>query len=211
MEKIRVLLVDDNNNVRNGLRKMLSRSSEVEVVGEAGNGGEALQLVQDLDPDILLLDVEMPGMKGYEVARRLRESGSSSRVLALSGYDEKDYIYGMLTNGAVGYLTKDDAPRYLLSAVKEIATGSRGWVSPNIAEQLGVQARSEDGEEIPKLTKLEVSILELLADGKTDVEIGLELDRKHKNVLERIESINKKMGVETSLDAVLRAIQEGIL
>jgi DNA-binding NarL/FixJ family response regulator len=153
----------------------------------------------------------MPGMKGYEVARRLRESGSSSRVLALSGYDEKDYIYGMLTSGAVGYLTKDDAPRYLLSAVKEIATGSRGWVSPNIAEQLGVQARSEDGSAVPKLTKLEVSILNLLADGKTDVEVGLALGRKHKVVLERIHSIQKKMGVETNLDAVLRAIQEGIL
>jgi len=88
MAKIRLLLVDDNVSVRKGLRKMLSRSPKVEVVGEAENGIEALELMKDLDPDILLLDVEMPGIKGYEVARRLRDSGSSVRVLALSGYNE---------------------------------------------------------------------------------------------------------------------------
>jgi len=211
MEKIRVLLVDDNINVRRGLRKMLSRSPSVEVIGEAGNGKDALELTKDLEPDVLLLDVEMPGIKGYEVARRLRDSGSSARILALSGYNEKGYILGMLINGAVGYLTKDDAPQYLLSAVQEIAAGSRGWISPKVAEQLGVPARPKGKDTIPALTRLEVRIIKLLAQGKTNLEIEIELGLEQKVVEECIQSIIKKMGVRTSLEAVLRGMQEGIL
>ena len=119
---------------------MLNRSPDVEVVGEAENGIEALELMKDLDPDILLLDVEMPGIKGYEVARRLRDSGSSARVLALSSYNEKRYILSMLANGAVGYLTKDDASQYLLSAVQEVVAGRRGWISPKVAQMFDLPA-----------------------------------------------------------------------
>lgn len=211
MTKIRLLLVDDNVSVRKGLRRMLNRSPEVEIVGEAGNGREALELLKDLDPDILLLDVEMPGMKGYEVARRLRDSGSSARVLALSGYNEKRYILSMLANGAVGYLTKDDAAQYLLSAVQEVAAGSRGWISPNVAEMLGLPAHPTGRDTIPALTRMEMGILGLLSEGKTDLEIGLELNLEPAALGETIQSIWRKLGVKTSLGAVLRAIQEGIL
>jgi DNA-binding NarL/FixJ family response regulator len=211
MTKIRLLLVDDNVSVRKGLRKMLNRSPEVEIVGEAGNGREALELMKDLDPDILLLDVEMPGMKGYEVARRLRDSGSSTRVLALSGYNEKRYILSMLANGAVGYLTKEDASQYLLSAVQEVAAGSRGWISPNVAQMLGLPTHPTGKDAIPALTRQEMRVLGLLAEGKADLEIGSELNLEPPALRENIQSIRRKLGVKTSLGAVVCAIREGIL
>jgi DNA-binding NarL/FixJ family response regulator len=211
MTKIRLLLVDDNVNVRKGLRKMLNRSPEIEIVGEAENGREALDLMKDLDPDILLLDVEMPGMKGYEVARRLKDSGSSTRVLALSGYNEKRYILSMLANGAVGYLTKDDATQYLLSAVQEVAAGSRGWISPNVAQKLGLPVHPTGKDTIPPLTRREMRVLGLLAEWKADTEIGSELNLEPLALRETKQSIWHKLGVKTSLGAVLRAIQEGIL
>jgi DNA-binding NarL/FixJ family response regulator len=210
MEKITILLVDDNIHVRRELRKMLGRSSKLEVIGEAMSGGEALELVKNLEPDVLLLDVEMPGMKGYEVARRLRDMGSAVKVLALSGYNEERYILGMLTNGAVGYLTKDDAPQYLLNAVEEIAAGSRGWISPNVAEILGVP-RPRGKDTIPALTRQEVRILQLLAKGKNDLELELELGLDHQAVVGTIQAIKNKMGVRTNLEAVLRGLQEDII
>ena len=190
---------------------MLNRSPDVEVVGEAENGIEALELMKDLDPDILLLDVEMPGIKGYEVARRLRDSGSSARVLALSSYNEKRYILSMLANGAVGYLTKDDASQYLLSAVQEVAAGRRGWISPKVAQMFDLPAHPTGKDTIPALTPIEMSVLSLLEAGKADLEISSELDIAALALRETIQSIWRKLGVKTSLGAVLRGIQEGIL
>ncbi len=211
MGKIRVILADDHLSVRQGLRKMLNRSPQVEVVGEAGNGNEALELAKSLIPDVLLLDVEMPGLKGHEVARRLMESETKVRVLALSGYNEMHYVLRMFANGAAGYLTKDEAPRQLLGAVQEIAAGHRGWISPGVAKMLGVPARPTGSDTIPALTQLEMQILKSLAAGKTDLEIGTELDLENQVVAENIKSIIHKLGVKSRLEAVLRAIQENLI
>ena len=211
MEKIRVVLADDHENVRRGLRKMLDRSPQVEVIGEAGNGKEALELTRSLEPDVLLLDVEMPGMKGHEVARRLKESETSVRVLALSAYNEMHYVLGMFANGASGYLTKDEAPRQLLSAVQEIAAGRRGWISPEVARMLGLPPQPTRPGTIPKLTELEMQILKCLAAGMTDLEIGTELGLENLIVVENIKSIIGKLGVRSRLETVLRAIQENLI
>jgi len=190
---------------------MLGRSPKVEVVGEAGNGKDALELANDLNPDVLLLDVEMPGMKGYEVARKLKDSGSSARVLALSSYNEKRYILSMLTNGAVGYLTKDDASQYLLNAVLEIAAGSKGWISPNVAKMLGIEHLPGGPDAVPALSNRERRVLTLLADGKSDLEIGLELQLDRQALNEITQSMWRKLGAKNNLEAVLRAIQADIL
>ena len=211
MEKIRIIVADDHVNVRRGLRKMLNRSPQVEVIGEAGNGREALELAKSLNPDVLLLDVEMPGMKGYEVARQLTESETQVRVLALSGYNEMHYVLGMFASGAAGYLTKDEAPRQLLSAVQEIAAGRRGWISPEVAKMLGVPAQPTQPDVLPALTKLELKILKSLAAGRTDFEIGSELELENSVVVDNIKSIIRKLGVRSRLEAVLRAIQQGLI
>ena len=208
---IRVMVVDDHINVRKELRKMLNRNPRMELVGEAGGGKEALDMAKRLDPDVLLLDVDMPDMNGYEVARRLTKSGSATRILAVSGYDEKRYILGMFANGAVGYLTKDEAPEQLITAIKDIASGRKGWISPKIAEKLGLPDRAIGQHTIPVMTKLELAILNCLGEGKTDLEIMANVGID-KNILnENINSLLVKLRVKSRLEAVLRAMQENLI
>jgi two-component system nitrate/nitrite response regulator NarL len=188
---------------------MLSRSAKVEVVGEAGNGTEALLLVEQLEPDVMLLDVEMPGMNGYEVARRVMESENNVRVLAVSGYDDKRYILGMFSSGAVGYITKDEAPYQLLQAIQEVASGYKGWISPRVAEKLGVPARPKGRDTIPALSAIETQVLKKMTRGKSDREIMRELDIDQPKIKDCVQSIIRKLGVTTRLEAVLRSMQEG--
>ncbi len=121
---IRIVIADDHLSVRMGIRRLLAAASDIVVVGEAGDGAQALNLVEALLPDILLLDVEMPTMDGLNVAAQLRERQSPVRVLALSAYNDRQYILGMLENGAVGYLTKDEAPAVLVDVVRRVARPS---------------------------------------------------------------------------------------
>ena len=209
--KIRILLVDDHENVRKGLRNILTKAPDLEVVGETGDGKEALKLNELLEPDIMLLDVEMPGMKGYDVARQLREAGSSTPILALSGYNEKQYILSMFASGAVGYLTKDEAPDQLLTAVTEVAAGRRGWLSPGASRMLGVPAQPTGQNTIPALTSLEKKILKKLMEGKTDEVTAQELSVGLPVLLENIKSLIKKLGVNSRLEAVVRAMQEDLV
>ncbi len=136
METIRVVLADDHPLMRRGICCMLNKKEDIEVVGEARDGYEALSLVHDLNPDVLLLDMEMPGLQGMEVAKELEAAGSSVPILALSAYDDKQYILGILATGAAGYLTKEELPETIVSAVRGVARGESGWVSERVAEYL---------------------------------------------------------------------------
>ncbi len=129
---IRIVIADDHLSVRMGIRRLLAAASDIVIVGEAGDGAQALNLVEALLPDILLLDVEMPTMDGLKVAAQLRERQSPVRVLALSAYNDRQYILGMLENGAVGYLTKDEAPAVLVDVLRRVARSS-----PEHGAQLG--------------------------------------------------------------------------
>lgn len=190
---------------------MLDRSGAVKVVGETGSGQEALALTQTLEPDVLLLDVEMPGMSGYEVARHLNEADAPVQVLALSGYNEKHHILGMFASGAVGYLTKDEAPEQLVTAITEVASGQKGWISPRIAEKLGVPVRSQGRNTVPALTRLELEILQCIKDERSDAEIRAALHIDQTVLLENIQSIVAKLGIHSRFEIVLRALQEGLL
>jgi DNA-binding NarL/FixJ family response regulator len=132
----RVVLAEDNKTVRKGIKRFLNRATDIEVVGEAEDGIEALQLVDKLLPDLLLLDVEMPRLNGIEVAQRLKKSKAKTRILVLSAYDDQEYIQEMLANGASGYLIKDEAPERILEAVRGVALGEVGWVSPQVKARL---------------------------------------------------------------------------
>jgi DNA-binding NarL/FixJ family response regulator len=137
MPKItRVVLADDHDAVRAGIRCILQNAHGIEVVGEARNGAEAIQLVAQLKPDVLLLDMEMPVLNGIEVARQLHEAGDTVQILALSSYDDRHYILELLENGASGYLTKDEAPEYIVHAVQRVAEGEHGWLSKRAAARL---------------------------------------------------------------------------
>jgi two-component system, NarL family, invasion response regulator UvrY len=147
MEPIRVVLADDHPLIRAGIRNILHKTSDIKVVGEANNGYEALALVHSLSPDILLLDMEMPGMKGVEVAEELENTGADVPILVLSAYEEKQFIIGVLSTGAAGYLTKEEAPEKIIQAVRGIASGETGWVSPKISRLIFEWKRSTWGNE----------------------------------------------------------------
>jgi DNA-binding NarL/FixJ family response regulator len=137
MDQIRVVLADDHSFVRKGIRQILGKAPDIEVIGEAENGAEALSLVELLDPDVLLLDVEMPVMNGIQVARQLKEISLPVRVLVISAHDDRQYILEMLDCGVAGYLTKEEVPQNLVRAVREIAKGGENWVSQRVAARIG--------------------------------------------------------------------------
>lgn len=136
MEQIQVVLADDHSFVRKGIRQILGKAPDINVVGEGENGLEALNLVEILKPDVLLLDVEMPVMNGIQVARQLKKNSSPVRVLVISAHDDRQYILEMLDCGVAGYLTKEEVPQNLVRAVREIVAGGHGWVSQRVAARI---------------------------------------------------------------------------
>jgi DNA-binding NarL/FixJ family response regulator len=137
LEKIRVILADDHPFLRTGLRKILDKTSDIVVIGEAGDGDQALELVESLEPDVLVLDVEMPRVNGIQVARELNSRDTGVRILVLSAHDDRAHILGMLDAGVAGYLTKDEASEVLVKAVRGVAEGKDGWISQRVANKLG--------------------------------------------------------------------------
>jgi DNA-binding NarL/FixJ family response regulator len=206
MRKIRVLLVDDHTIIRIGIRNLLANAPDIEVVGEATNGTEALQLVQELDPDVLILDMEMPGISGIEVAQNLRSQGSRVHILALSAYNDRRYVENVLKSGASGYLVKDEAPDAILDAVRGVAQGEQGWISRQIVNRL------VDWSSNPQygylLTGREAQVLQELLHGKTNQEIGLALKITDKTVEKHMDSIFQKLGVSSRTEAAVWAAKE---
>ena len=137
LEKIRVILADDHPFLRTGLRKILDKTPDIVVVGEAGDGAQALNLVESLTPDVLVLDVEMPQLNGIQVARELNSRDLNVRILVLSAHDDRAHILGMLDAGVAGYLTKDEASEVLVKAVRGVIEGKDGWLSQRVANKLG--------------------------------------------------------------------------
>lgn len=136
MSKIRVVIADDHALMRIGIRNLLNHSREITVVGEASNGEEAIRRVEELHPDVLLLDMEMPVMDGVEAARQLHASGSPVRILVLSAYNDRQYIEAVLEQGASGYITKDEAPGTVEKAIVDIYHGKKGWFSRKVAARV---------------------------------------------------------------------------
>ncbi len=155
---IRVVLADDHNMVRTGIRNILQAAPEIEVVGEADNGLQALELVADLSPDVLVLDVEMPVLRGIDVAQQLQAEGHAPSILAVSAHEDNHFIMEMLETGASGYLTKSEVPDSLVRAVRGVARGEQGWVSRRIAARIAISLHLEK----PSLLALELNDVKLL-------------------------------------------------
>jgi two-component system NarL family response regulator len=210
MNKVRVVLADDHPITREGVKKILVKSTDIEVVGEAESGEKALQLANELNPDVLLLDMEMPDMKGLEVARRLKEARSPVRILALSSYDDKQYIFGLLAAGASGYLTKEEVPSTIVDALHGVARGEQGWVSRRVAAVMAAWTQDRGSEE-RQLTDRELEVLRQLVAGKTNQEIGYELGISQKTVEKHLESMFAKLRVSSRVEAAVLAVKEKLV
>jgi len=206
----KVVLVDDHDMVRAGIRSILERTEEIEVIGEARDGLEAMDLVQELVPDIVLLDVEMPRMSGRRVAQELRERELPVRVIALSAYDDNQYILGMLSRGVAGYLTKDEVPNLLIHAIRGVANGEEGWVSNRVAERIASWSRFGKAGRAT-LTNIELRILGMIADKKNDTEIARELGVEVNVVKKHIERLCDKFQAVSRIDLAVRAREEGLV
>lgn len=210
--KIRVILADDHPVVRTGIRTLLERADDIIVVAETGKGDEVFALIEQLAPDVLLLDMEMPGLSGVEVAMMLKQRDAAVRVLALSAYDDEQYIRNLLLNGAAGYLTKEEAAESIVDAVRGVARGEEGWFSRRAIAQLSALTRQESRHQDTKdITHREFDVLRLVAAGKTNQEIGLELGISEKTVEKHIGALFTKLKVASRVEAAVLAVQRGLV
>ncbi len=206
---IRVVLADDHPVVRAGIRNLLDKVVDIEVVGEAATGQEALTLVDTVRPDVLLLDMELPDIKGTEVAQKLQASKSPVKILALSAYDDGVYIRELLELGAAGYLIKEEAPETIVEAVRGVAYGEQGWVSRRIAAQMVSWVRGDEREG-HKLTAREMEVLKHVVGGKTNQNIAAQLGISEKTIEKYMEAIFAKLNVASRVEAAVYAVREGL-
>lgn len=213
-ERIRVVVADDHAVVRQGIRTVLASDERFEVVGEAGSGDEALALTTEHEPDVLLLDITMPGMTGLEVASRLREAAVPVRMLVLSMHDRPEYVLEAVRAGAHGYLLKDTGPRELREAVRAVHEGET-YFSPAVAERLTAALRGELEREgrrgqLQLLTPREREVLRLIAGGRTNKEIAAELGISPRTVESHRESLTRKLRIRSIAGLTRFAIETGI-
>lgn len=199
-QMIRVVVADDHPMMRTGIRTMLEAEEDIHVIAEAANGLEAFRLVTSLGPDVLLLDMEMPGLSGVEVARKIKAENLPVQILALSAYDDESYVNGLLETGAAGYITKEKPPSMIIEAVRAVSRGEGRWfVSPiHKSGDFPVSEREQD-------------VLKLMAQGYSNQQISEFLFISENTVRNHVANIYSKLGVNTWREAVAWAWQEGLM
>jgi DNA-binding NarL/FixJ family response regulator len=189
---IKVLIVDDHSGVRRGIKNLLQSAKDMVIVGEGGNGAEAIELAATKNPDILLLDIELPDQRGDAVMRHIHTVQPDMKVLAVSSYSDRDYILGMLENGASGYITKDEAPMMLLDAIRSIIRKGISWFSPRAIKNSGLPSIEEQ-----TLTKREVEILQQLVLNQPADQIALFLNMSVEQVEKYLKLLMRKFETDS--------------
>jgi NarL family two-component system response regulator LiaR len=205
---IRILIADDHSVVRQGLRMFLALDADLEVVGEAADGAEALRLTRQLHPDVVLMDLLMPVMDGIAATAAIRSETHETEVLALTSVLEDGAVTGAVRAGAIGYLLKDTQADELCRAIKAAAAG-QVQLSPQAAVRLMREVRAPESPEA--LTERETEVLRLLARGKANKEIGAALYIGEKTVKTHVSNILAKLGVQSRTQAALYAVQLGLV
>ncbi|MGA3042913.1 MAG: response regulator transcription factor [Bryobacteraceae bacterium] len=209
-EKIHILLADDHAVVRQGFKMILAAQPDMEIVGEAGNGREALDLAGQLQPDVIVMDVAMPELNGIEATRRVADVSPRSRVLALSMHKDSVYVREILRAGARGYLLKDSIASDLLAAVRAIARGE-GYLSPGVSDAVLNDYRRQVTDPIDMLSSREREVLQMIAEGKTNKEIATVLNLSVYTVDAHRGRIMEKLNVHSVTDLVRFAVRCGLV
>ncbi len=216
MEKIRVLLADDHTVVRQGLRALLAAEDDIEIVGEAENGRQAIQLAKKLLPDVAVIDIAMPVLNGLEATRQITRSVPTTKVLILSSYSDDEYVQQLTEAGAAGYLVKQTAANELLKAIREAQRGN-AYFSPAIAKRLRDQCREAfvTGQPGHKradyLTTREAEVLQLIAEGRANKQIAAELCISIKTVEKHRQQVMNKLNIHDVAGLTRHAIAKGII
>lgn len=219
---IRVLLVDDQRLMRDGMRTLLSLEPDLQVVGEAGNGAEGVQQALALRPDVLLMDIRMPGMNGVEATREIRRALPGTRVLVLTTFDDDELVMEALLEGAAGYLTKDLPAEEIADAIRRVQTGGVVMPPPIAAKVVAELARRtaalaqapapdpEEGRVMAQLTEREREVLRLLGQGSSNREIGEALFITEGTAKNHVSSVIEKLALRDRTQAALWAARHGL-
>jgi len=222
MNEIRLVLVDDHDVIRTSLKTYLESHKGFRVVGEANNGETALQVILDNQPDVVVMDITMPGMSGLEATRRIKVSSPNCKVLALTIHSDKQYFFEMLSAGALGYLTKQAAAEELIAAIQAVAEGDV-YLQPALARWLLedyqrlvtdydlTADREKESKSLEVLSKRELQVLELVAQGLTTPQIAETLGISPKTVARHRERIMNKLDLHSATQLVKFAIQTGLI
>lgn len=216
MQKIKVLLADDHVVVRQGLRALLQGEQDIEIVGEADNGRQAIALVKKLMPDVVVMDIAMPVLNGLEATRQITRGSPGVRVLILSSYSDDEYVQQLTEAGAAGYLVKQTAANDLLKAIREAHRGN-AYFSPSIAKRLRDQCREVyvSGQPVRRrtdyLTSREAEVLQLIAEGRANKQIAAELCISIKTVEKHRQQVMNKLGIHDVAGLTRHAIAKGII
>jgi DNA-binding NarL/FixJ family response regulator len=211
--KIRIVIADDQALVRSGFRLIVDARPDLEVVGEAEDGVQAVALVEELDPDVILLDIRMPNLDGIEATKRIVDSGSGTRILVLTTFDLDEYVYGAIRAGASGFLLKDVRPNELVDAIRVVASGN-ALLGPTAVERLlrrFSEERPLDMAAVGLLTDREAETLRLLANGLSNAEIAATLVVSETTVKTHVSNLLRKLGVRDRVQAVIAAYDAGVV
>lgn len=215
MSRIRLLLVDDHEVVRSGLRMLLENEAGLMIEGEANNGGQALELVEKLNPDVVIMDITLPDISGIDATRQIKASHPKVAVVALTIHEDQQYFFEMLQAGASGYVPKRAAPNDLITAIRAAYRGET-YIYPSLAKLLVKDFLARGGEEETRetmsgLTPREQEVLALLAEGKTNDEIAGLLTISAHTVARHRENLMGKLGLHSRSELVKYAIRKGLI
>lgn len=210
---IRVLIVDDHPMVRQGLRSVLSLDQDIQVVGEAGEGLNALQAAENLSPDVILLDIQLPGPTGVELVDQLYKKAPRTRIIMLTAFDNNQYVLDALTAGAYAYLLKNSTNETVVETIRIVHEGRR-LLSPSLIDPVVRQFQTLAKAHVRRESQLaedELRAIRLVADGATNEEIGKELFWSERTAKRKVEEIIAKLGARNRAQAVAEAIKKGLI
>jgi DNA-binding NarL/FixJ family response regulator len=210
MPVIRVVLVDDHPALRAGVAAILNAEPDMEVVGTTGDGTDAVLLIESLQPDVVLLDIDLPGMGGMTIAQQVRVVAPQTDVIGFSAHADPIYVQALLAAGAAGYLTKDEPPEQIGHAIRAVGAGETGWLSRSVVRLLmAAQPQEAAARPIP-LTAREQAVLALVVQGKTNAEIAQAFGLGTGTVKNHVHNIIVKLRVQNRSEAVAWAVRNGI-
>lgn len=215
MDKMRILLAEDHKVVREGTRRLLESQNDFEVVGEASDGVEAVELTKKLKPEIIIMDVSMPRLNGIEATKQIKALYPNIAILVLTGYDDDEYVFALLEAGAAGYLLKESSGEELIDAIRQVMTGEpvlHPKIMKKVLNRLRSPVEDQPGQSlVDVLSDREMEVLRLAAKGMSNMEIADSLTLSVRTVQTHLRSIFNKLGVGSRSEAIVYGLKKGWL